>query len=531
MMTKKRKVFIIGLDGARLDIVKKWVNEGRLPNIRRLMKKGVYGNLRTVFPPHSMLAWVSFMTGKNPGKHGIYNIQLQVPGTYKQIVPNSSNIHGRTFYEIASEKGMVVGSINIPVTYPPRKVNGVVVGCWLSPPFSKYAYPDEAYEEMKEIGYMIQPESVNKEDRNFIKSVYETTDKRIEAVKWFMQNYDWNLTAFLITETEHMHHNFAAFIDKEHPDYSDDQEEIVKKYYEYADKKIGELIKLAGTADIFIISDHGFGPSYGEIYLNNVLKKYGFFVEQKRFDPLRSLFRFLEVSGLANKVRDKIQIDVFKILPENIRDMVKEKRAEQISADWNKTKAYCTGILGDIRINLKGREPNGIVHQKDYEKVRNEIVRVLSEEEGIRGFINKIYKREEIFKGPSTKDAPDIYVEFKKCCTSSTKTPRGKLIGKRVDIGFHTMDGMIIACGPDIKSGMIKNANIMDIAPTVLHILGLHATKDMDGKVLKKIFRTESGLVGKRIRKIRDKRRKEVPMTTEDEEFIRERLKSLGYLS
>lgn len=531
---KNKKLIIIGLDGARLDIIEKWIKEGFLPNMKRMLKKGVSGHLKTVFPPHSMLAWTSFMTGKNPGKHGIYNTQLQIPGSYKLMVPNSTDIQAETIYEILSENGLFTGFINIPLTYPPKEINGVIISSWLSPPFTNYTYPKNVFKKLKEIGYKIQPKSLHKEEEDFIEELYETTEKRFETIKWFLKNHDWNLLAVLITGTEHMHHNFAAFIDKNHSDYSPEEEKIVRKYYEYVDEKIGELLEILGkTTNVLIISDHGFGPSYGEIYLNNLLKRYGYFKPKKRVNPLRYVFSFLETSGLANKLRGLLQIDIFRFLPKWVQNFIKRGRAEDIEADWRKTKAYCTGILGDIRINLKNREPEGIVERKDYKKVREEIIKIVSKDDSVSDLLEGVHKKEEIFNGPYLKEISDLYVRFKKCCTSSTKMPKGKIKGKRRDIGFHTMNGMLIAFGPDISKGKIENAKIIDIAPTVLHMMKLPVLNDMDGKVLKKIFRKNSELAKREIKFLEKKRRKKekLVLSKRDEERVKERLRDLGYLS
>lgn len=532
MKKSRSKVVIIGLDGARLDIIKRWIKKGSLPNIKKLMNEGSHGNLRTIFPPHSMLAWTSFMTGTNPGKHGIYNTQLQVPGKYKLIVPNSTNNQSSTLYEILSENGLFPGFINIPLTYPPKKINGIIISSWLAPPFSNYTYPENILEKIKEIGYKIQPESLHKEEKNFVKDVYETTEKRVEVTKWLIKNYDWDVIAVLITGTEHMHHNFAAFFDKNHPDHNPKEENIIKNYYEFVDKKIGELLKvLDKNTNILIMSDHGFGPSYGEVYLNNLLKRYGYFEEKKKINPLRYVFRFLEMSGIANKLRNRFQMDILKFLPKRFQNMIIEGRAEDIPADWKKTKAYCTGILGDMRINLKGREPEGVVKQKDYEKIRNGIIEKLSNDEDVKGIIKKVYKREDLYNGPCLKNISDLYVEFDKCCTSSIKINGDKIIGTRIDTGFHTMDGILIAYGPDIGNQEIKNAKIIDIAPTVLHSMNLPVLKDMDGKVLE-IFKKDSEVGERKIKSLEGVKRKqeELVRSKEEEKEIRERLKKLGYL-
>ncbi len=437
-----------------------------------------------------MLAWTSFMTGTNPGKHGIYNIQLQTPGTYEQRIPNHNRIKDKTIFRILSENDKKVVSINIPMTYPPPEVNGIVISSWLTPPMASYTYPKNIQKNLQEVGYKIQPSILHKTETGFEKETQDTTEKRFQAAKWIMNNFEWDFMSLLITGTEHMHHNYAAFFDKEHPDYSEGQEDIIRNYYEFVDSQIGELIeflekKYGNRVNLIIISDHGFGPSYGKIYLNKVLEKHGFFKSKKTSKNIKTLFEWLERSGVANKLRNILGIGFFDHLPKFIKDSIEKGRSSDIDADWKKTMAYCSSILGDIRINLKGREPDGIVDEAHYDEIRESISSAVKNDNNIGKFVNDIHKREDIYDGPELKNIPDMFVDFNKCCTSSPKVSEKGYIGNRTDAGFHTMEGMIIASGPDIKKNKrIRKAELIDIAPTSLKLLNIEPDKNIDGKVL-----------------------------------------------
>jgi predicted AlkP superfamily phosphohydrolase/phosphomutase len=529
---KMKKVLLIILDGARLDVVNKWIREGALPNLQSLIDNGVSGNLKSVFPIHTMLAFAALMTGKNPGKNGIYDMQLQKPGTYRLIIPNSTNIKGKTIFEIASEGGNTILSINIPLTEPPQKLNGVIVCSWLTPPFANYTYPEDVSKTLNQMGYKIQPSILDRDSPGFERELYDTTEKRFEAVRWLMQSNDWSLAAVLITGTEHMHHNYAAFLDSRHPDHSPEQEVVVKKYYSFVDGKIGELLKIIDSdTTVFVISDHGFGPSYGEIYMNNVLEKYDYFKSKVEFSPTRKVFGFLESSGIANKLRNTARIDLFKHMPESVKKFISEGRAGGISADWGSTIAYCTGVLGGIRINLKGREPQGIVSKDSYERARDEIIEALEKDEDIGIYVSKVWKREELYQGPYVNEAPDLYVELKKCYTTSPETPRNMIFGKWKKVGFHTLQGMLIARGKDVVSGKRVDADIVDIAPTILHMLGLPIPDDADGKVLKEMFIRTSNPAMREVKTQKvEVKREEVERSAEEEEIVKKRLKDLGYI-
>jgi predicted AlkP superfamily phosphohydrolase/phosphomutase len=526
------KVLLIILDGVRFDLIEKWAKEGMLPNMESMIRHGVSGNLQSIFPIHTMLAFSAMITGKNPGKTGIYDMQLQKPGTYKTIVPNSTNIKSKTIFELLSEAGKTVGSINIPLTYPPQPVNGVTVCSWLTPPFANYTYPKEVAKTLNDMGYRIQPDDLEREHPKFEEEVYDVTEKRFGAAKWFMQNHDWSFVSVLVVGTEHMHHNYAAFMDPKHPDHGPEQEAVVKKYYSFVDENIGEMFKLIDEDTVvFVISDHGFGPSYGELYLNTVLQKYDYFTPKRKFSLTRKIFEDLESSGIANKLRNVIKFDLFKLMPEKIKNFISENRAISVNADWENTKAYCTGILGGIRINLVGREPGGIVKKENYEKVRSEISEALKNDEDIGHLVRKVWKREELYSGPYLENIPDLVVELDKCYTTSPETP-DRLTGKWKKVGFHTLQGLFLARGRDIKSYKRVDAKIVDITPTILHILGAAVPDDVDGKVLKEMFREYSDIVKREVsfQKSGEKKVKEVERSAEDEEAAKERLRALGYI-
>ncbi len=475
-----------------------------------------------------MLAWTSIQTGKNPGKHGLYNTVLKKENSYKHFVPNANDIKGATLFDYLTEKHECC-SINFPVSYPPRKNKKITtISAWLAPPFSEYIYPEEISKKVKKIGYKIQPDHVHKGGGNFVEEVYEATDKRFEALDVILKYKNPEFISLVITGSEHLHHNYASFIDPKHPNHKKEYEQIVKKYYEHIDRKIEELYNKLKKPNLLIASDHGFAPSYGVLFLNNVLSDYGYFEKKKRKSLLGSLFNLLEKTGIANIMRNKIKFDLFKIMPKALEKKIKESRSEMIDADWKKTKAFCSGIMGDIRLNLESREPFGLVKREDYEKTRNEIIDKLKNDKKLDKYIQKVWKKEELFNGPYIKNIPDIFVEFKKQIVSSPKINENKLFTKERKLeGFHTMEGIFMAIGPDIKNIQnIKNLSIMDISPTILHLMKEKVPKDMDGKVISEIIKNYREI------KYREplSRQEEIKTSEDEEEKIKERLKSLGYM-
>ena len=126
-MKNVRKVICIGLDGATFDLIRPWLSKGKLPNIGRIIKDGVWGELESVIPPVSAPAWTSFMTGKNPGKHGIFGFKKEKQGTYEELFVNRKLIKSETLWKCLSDVGKKVIVINVPLTYPPEEINGYLM--------------------------------------------------------------------------------------------------------------------------------------------------------------------------------------------------------------------------------------------------------------------------------------------------------------------------------------------------------------------------------------------------------------------
>ncbi len=530
------KVYIIGLDGARFDVIKKWTEKGKLPAFKKIIKNGCSGNLRTVYPPHSMPGWTSFMTGTNPGKHGIYGTQMQKDDSYDFTIPNSTYIREPENHQILSAYGKTVGIINIPMTYPPKKVNGVLVSSWLTPPSATFTYPKDLMKKINEIGYLVQPLATRKSKKGFRAGLSYVLKKRFELMNWVMEKYQCDFIVNVITETEHMHHNYASFLEKEHPNYKPEYEEKVLSLYKEVDRKLGELIeKISDDTTLLIVSDHGFGPCWGHVHLNSLLEKNNYFVSAKRRRTLtEKLVHWVIRTGLRSTIQKMINKIHLKI-PKLIERKLREAATQKIDADWDKTKAYCAGKFGEIRINLKGREPKGIVEMKDYERIRNEIIELIESDTELKKIVKKVHKKENIFNGTFVEKMPDLYVEFNKPYKTSIELSNELISKNEGDIeGTHTMEGTFIAYGKEIKKGTtIKNASLVDITPTTLHAMGLPVLKSMDGKVLK-IFKKNSSLSKKPKFATKEelglKSNKGKELKEEDNQKVMETLKGMGYL-
>lgn len=489
-MQNGRKVVVIGLDGATFDLIKPWVNDGKLPNLANLIKNGVWGNLRSVIPSTSAPAWVSFMTGKNPGKHGIFDFVVHSDtGDSKSHLISSLSFKDKTLWAILSLHGKRVGVVNVPITYPPKAVNGFLISCFMTPPSAKvFTYPEELRQELPDYRidtkYARQLFGMKSEDKShLLKEQYDITEKRASAVLRLIDKWETDFFIVVFKGTDNMQHYFW------------DRKEILLQYYQRLDELIAGILDKSGeNTNVFIISDHGFGPAATTtFFINAWLEQLGLLKRQAT--PKSRLFE--KVYRIASRINEKINFS--RLLPSRSISMVTATLNQQVA--WTQTKAYSQTLFG-ININLKERDSFGIVEPgEEYEKIREEIVKelkILTDPETNERIMTGVFKNDEIYWGANLSKAPDIIcVPNPKYSIKNTMLFAGNIFGNSPTElpGDHRAqpDGILIAYGPDIKQGeKIEEAQLFDVTPTVLHMMGIPVPKDMDGKVLKEIFRGSS---------------------------------------
>jgi len=559
---KRNKILIIGLDGASPDLIEKWMDD--LPNFKKIKENGVFGSLNSTIPPFSCPAWNCFMTGKNPGKIGIFDFQVGLGqfdvSSYPAIV-NLTYQDSLSFWDIISDVGLKVGIINVPLTYPPTELNGFMVSGFLTPPdATDYTYPeklrDEIYRfipnyEPTEFVEMTAPELMRRREEGFLDANSLCIENTSRISDYLLRNKRWDIFVTVFTPLDRLQHYFWHHMDENHPKYDEGQAQkyrnVIKDFYQKLDGIIGELEgKLDEETNIIIMSDHGFGPAYGYFHINNFLRENGFLRVEKpgRIKVLsnyilkgsKHLLRFIAKLGILELpfIKGAILGEkswIRKLTPKNIKLEHPYMRSRSfLDIDWKNTKAYAFGN-NKIFINLKGRESKGIIEEGDeYEKIVRELKDALY---GVRSpltgkpLFTKIYEKKEIYKGKHTKEAPDLVVMGKEI---SFKMGTGK--GEVFEIpglqsGDHRQEGLIMMRGPDIKGGKRISADILDIAPTVLYMEGIAIPSDIDGRVLKEVLNIDYEIEYQEP----ISKEKDVHKYSEEENIeLQKRLKGLGYM-
>jgi len=559
-MSEKKRVLIIGLDGATFDLILPWVKDGKLPSFWLIMKNGVYGELRSTVPILTPPAWSSFMTGKNPGKHGIMGFFSREKNGYGVKVTNSTHRRTKEMWTILSENGKKVGIINVPITYPPKKVNGfMITGMMTTPPKSEnFTYPPFLREEVEKIAgrRTLDPLFTYLEREGvFINEAFDSTEKLEKISLSLLEKHKPDLFMVVFNGTDYLQHRFWRHIDPEHPRYEAEKSgkyvKIILRYYQKIDEILGNFLEIADDkTTIIVMSDHGAGPLHKYIHVNSWLMQTGLLKLKRRW--ITRLKHFVYKIGLSpEKIYNtllSIRIGSIRIKTNRsntkIRAFLNNFFVSFSDVDWLHTKAYSMGS-GLIYINLKGREPSGTVNPGlEYESLREQIInqlyRLKDSETGER-VIEKVYKKEEIYAGPYLGMMPDIvFIPKPKYMTFEEYEFAANSVITRAEAvsATHKLNGILLMKGPGIKKGScLQNAEITDIAPTVLHFLGLPIPEDMDGKVLVEAL-TSSYLRLNLIRYLTEAkgvkgpllRRKEEVYSREDEEELKSRLRELGYL-
>lgn len=555
-----RKVLLIGIDGATWRIMDPLIAKGKLPNLARLRAEGASGPLRSTVIPNTPPAWISFLTGKNSGKTGIYDFVGRQVGSYDMKVCTSRDNDEPTIFEILSEAGRRVCSVNMPMTYPPdTTINGVMIsGIPLPPAAGDFCHPPELMQEIaRETGeYRVDIDysryDAGREDtageldlyEQLLEDLYDTLATRQRVIQYLLERESPDLFAVVYSLVDRVQHYFWKFTDPEHPGYSEEGEkrfgEVIDRANEIIDSMIGELLEHAPDYDVIVASDHGFGPYYRDFHLNRWLMERGYLVLKR---TPRTALRMTTLGNVLRKIGLGRAASVLPGVLEGcpVPRPYRKKVADRSDIIWSKTRAYAN--VSGISFNLKGREPEGIVTYGDeYRQLAHRIIDDLMELTDDRTgekLIDVADIKENRFHGPRVYQAADVY--FMIAGLSYHITSRldvDHLFDDRKHFGMsgtHRMEGIIIIRGEGITANTtFEHASIMDVPATVLHLMGLPVLKNMDGNVLEEIFE-ESFLRNRPVRYIdRDSMRSdghESGYTKEEEDEIKDILKGLGYLS
>jgi predicted AlkP superfamily phosphohydrolase/phosphomutase len=508
------RTLVIGLDGATFDLIKPWAAAGYLPALNHLMNHGAHGSLGSTMPPMTAPAWTSFATGANPGRHRLYDWIAREPGSYNFSPITSLDAKAPTIYTLISEAGRRVCALNVPMTYPATPVNGVMVsGMPASDVHSSITYPQGLYQEILEhVGdYILYPDPGQAySDAGadaFLQRLYRCTELRIQTFDYLRQRDTWDFAMMVFNGTDTICHALWKYMDPQHPLHDPHQSarfgHAIRDYYQTIDVYLSRVIEtLDRDTTLIIMSDHGFGPFHKFIHVNNWLIQEEFMRLRSGFRPLVKK-RLFDLGFTPMNVYNTLMQLGFGALKRRVvrgqgQGLLKKLFLSFADVDWAQTAAYSLGNVGQIYINLAGREPGGSVQPGTaYEQVRDDIMQRLGElRDPATGeqVVEAVYRREQLYTGDQLDYAPDIvfmprrleYFGFGEYEFGSNQIIEPM---KRGISGTHRMNGIFLAYGENIRPGVsVEKAQITDLAPTILYTMGLPVPTHMDGRVLREIF-------------------------------------------
>lgn len=454
-----KKLVIFGLDCAEPNLVfNRWIDD--LPNIKRLARSGLHGPLKSTVPPITVPAWTSMMTSYDPGMLGFYGFRNRRSYDYEDLYfANAKYVKAKTLWNHLSRHRMRSLVFGVPQTYPPSPLNGMLVGCFLTPDKNaSYTFPEEIKAELDRVAdgnYIIDIEDFRTDQKDdLLKAIYVMTERRFKAFRHFYRKDSYDFAIMVEMGIDRIHHGFWRYSDKAHRLYEpgNKYENAIHDYYVKVDAEIGKTLEiLPPDTSVMIVSDHGAKTMVGAICINEWLQREGYLTlkerpsEQKRFKT----------------------------------DMV----------NWSKTKAWGEGgYYSRIFMNVEGREPKGIIPKKDYEAVRNELkarLEAIVDESG-KCINTKAFKPEEVYRA-TNGIPPDLVVYLGNLdWRSAGSVGMDSIYLYENDTGpddaNHAEEGIFVWNIPGRMGGGKTNYSIYDIAPSALKYLGVEVPGDMIGK-------------------------------------------------
>ena len=559
------RILTIGLDGASPYLIEKWLDD--LPNLQSIMQRGTHGVLKSVVPPRSIPAWYCFATGMNPAKLGVFGFSQRRPGTYDYTFANFTYCQAPPFWHWLNRQGITTGIVHLPGTFPPRPLQGFMVSGWPGPLNRGnlvYTFPEglsrEIDAELKRPFELVSPHSIERDNDAFM------LDERLRILHMHgdvavqqLETQSWQVAVAVLSPLDRASHQFWRHMDPSHPQHdpalADQFGNSLKQIYIAHDAQVGRLLNLLDEDDwVFVVSDHGFGPVHCTFYLNEWLRQEGYLVLKEGSAPGQVSFKRKLIGNLAapliylnnsspyfRKLTDPFKKRAFSNL---LRDSYVQKkesglvRLNHLPIDWTKTKAYSPDE-SSLYLNLQDRDPQGCVQPGSE---ANDLVAELEEKlNQLRDPLTgeavavQIHRKEDVYNGNFLADAPELIVDMDDYMTEVMAELAVGLLFDHAPIrsGNHTPDGLFMAAGPGIAAGKQRNAGLMDITPTILHMMNTAVPEAIDGRVLKELFDPDSE-IGKREvvwdTAVYDPEQSQ-NFTPEEQAQVEKQLRDLGYLN
>ena len=455
------RVAVIGLDCATPQLVFDQLSS-EIPNINALMQRGMYGELPSITPPITIPAWACAMSGKTPGQLAIYGIRNRKDNTYEGLsIATSLTVKEPQVWDVLGQQGMKSLLIGVPPGYPPKPLEGWRVSCFLTPPSAEaYTYPTELAGEISDEldgqEYIFDiPNFREKGERFVLDQVFKMTERRFRVARRLVKTKPWDFFFMVEMGPDRLHHVFWQHFDPQHPKYEAGNpfETAFQDYYRYLDQQVGSLMEaLPEDVVVIVMSDHGARRLVGGVCFNEWLAREGYL----RFEQ--------EPDGPTPIAQAKI--------------------------DWPRTMAWGDGgYYGRLFVNMKGREPGGVVEPSRYEELRDELIEKLEAMPGPDGGTlgTRVFKPQDVY--PEVRGvAPDLIVYFGELEWRSVgQVGTGQIFTYENDTGpdgaNHDRTGIFAMAGaPGQPVGRRNGMRLIDVGPSILSLYGVGLPEGTQGR-------------------------------------------------
>jgi predicted AlkP superfamily phosphohydrolase/phosphomutase len=458
----RKRVLIIGLDCGEPSLVFDRYRD-EMPNLKRLMAQGAWGEIESTTPPITVPAWSCALTSKDPGQLGVYGFRNRADHSYeKMTIANARSINEPAVWDYLGRAGKQSYLVGVPPSFPPKPIVGGSIGCFLSPNAqSKFTYPESLRDDVLRIApnYLVDVPNFRTDDKQWLlQKIYEMTEDHFKVIKYLMKEKDWDFLMSVEIGVDRLHHGFWKYHDPSHPKHEigNSLTNSIHDYYVWLDQQIGGVLELIDDdTSVMVLSDHGAKKMDGGITINEWLINEGYLALEEKPNGVVPL--------------------------------------EKVKVNWAKTRAWGSGgYYGRLFLNVQGREPQGIIPPGEYEQVRDELIEkigAIRDDQG-KPMATRVHKPQQIYR--ATKNiAPDLIVIF------------GDLYWRAVgslglnalhtfendtgpDDANHAQMGMFIYYDPKRNLGgrELKGLQLYDIAPTALNEFGMQVPGDMIGKTI-----------------------------------------------
>ncbi len=467
---RERKVMVIGLDCAAPELVfDKFRDE--LPTLRQLYQGGVYGELESIIPAITVPAWSAMMSSKDPGTLGIYGFRNRRDYSYDNLyIATGDYVKEPRLWDILGEAGKQVALVGVPQTFPLKPVNGKTVACFLTPTLEGgFTWPQSLAEKVLSLAprYQVDVPNFRTPDKDWLlQQIWDMTEMRFEVLNYLQENEPWDYFMWVEMGVDRIHHGLWSFMDPGHRRYEpgNKYESAIKEYYKLIDAQLARMLsKIDDDTVVLVVSDHGGKKMDGGICVNEWLWRNGY---------------------LALKEPP----------PEDLHDENGRRILTpfaKVEVDWEKTIAWGEGgYYGRVFLNVEGREPQGVVKRAEYEKTRDELIErfeAIPDPDG-NDIGTRVYKPQDIYHKVHNV-APDLIVYWGNLDWRSVGSfGHGGFYTFENDTGpddaNHASNGLFILYDPRQPDAgrEVKGRHLLDVAPTLLELMGVNVPADMQGK-------------------------------------------------